>query len=249
MALRGVAGIVLAPLDDQALVRPIEEAADRDIPVVIIDSDVDTQRRVSFVATDNRRGGELAGEHLAQLLGGSGKVIMLRYQEGSASTTKREAGFLEAAGVAGLEVLSQEQYAGATKESAQSKAENLLVRFTRDGKLAVDGIFCPNESTTHGMLQALKRAGLAGAARFVGFDASQPLVAALEAGEIDALVVQNPMQMGYMGVMTIVAHLRGAAVQGRIDTGVVVVTKQGMADPAVHALLYPDLDRWLNAGG
>ena len=245
MMIRGVAGMVLAPLDDKALRGPVEEAKAGGIPTVIIDSGLDSDQYVSFVATDNRKGGELAGRHMGELLQGQGKVVMLRYQEGSASTTNREEGFLHAAQSVGIEIVSDEQYAGATKEEAQGKAENLLLRFTDGDRLTIDGIFCPNESSTYGMLQALKRNGLVGDITFIGFDASPRLVESLGAGQINALVVQNPMRMGYLGVKTMVAHLRGETVEQRIDTGVHLVRRSNMDDSSIHELLYPDLDRWL----
>src|SRR5216683_8201829 len=87
---QGVDGIVLAPLDSKALVRPVEEAKRLGIPTVVIDSGLESDQVVSFVATDNHKGGELAGEELGRLLGGKGKALLLRYQEGSASTEDRE---------------------------------------------------------------------------------------------------------------------------------------------------------------
>src|ERR1051325_871336 len=89
---RGVSGIVLAPLDDAALAPPVADAKRAGIPVVVIDSGLKGNDYVSFVATDNRKGGRLAGEHLAQLLRDTGKVVMLRYAEGSESTAQREQG-------------------------------------------------------------------------------------------------------------------------------------------------------------
>ena len=93
---RGVSGIVLAPLDDVALRMPVKDAVNRGIEVVIIDSGLKSEDYVSFVATDNYLGGRKGGEHLAKILGSKGRVIMLRYQEGSASTKNREQGFLDA---------------------------------------------------------------------------------------------------------------------------------------------------------
>src|SRR5919197_2044710 len=115
-ASQGVSGIVLAPLDDRALVRPVEEARRTGVPTVIIDSDLRSDSIVSFVATDNHRGGQLAADHLGQLLGGKGKVLLLRYAEGSASTTAREAGFLEElrSRYPGVAAVSADQYAGPT---------------------------------------------------------------------------------------------------------------------------------------
>src|SRR2546430_1024449 len=124
----GVQGIVLAPLDSRALVRPVEEARRAGVPTVIIDSGLESDTIVSFVATDNRKGGELAADRMGQLLGGKGKVLLLRYAEGSASTHEREVGFLEAlrAKYPAMEVVSSDQYAGPTRETAKRASENLL---------------------------------------------------------------------------------------------------------------------------
>lgn len=235
-----VDGIVLAPLDDTALRAPVQNAQRSGIPVLIFDSGLKDVETVSFVATDNFAAGELAGGRMIELLGGRGRVILLRYQEGSASTHEREEGFLEALRAApGIQVISQEQYAGATTESAQKAGENLIARFRKDGQFAVDGIFCPNESSTFGMLRALQDAGLAGGVRFVGFDSSDKMIQALRDGHLDALVVQNPRKMGYLAVKSMVAHLRGEAVEKRIDTGATLVTRENLADPQVAALLAP----------
>ncbi|RMH03125.1 MAG: sugar ABC transporter substrate-binding protein [Planctomycetota bacterium] len=234
----GVDGIVLMPLDDRALVPVAKEAAAQGIPVVIADSDLDWDGRVSFVATDNHHGGELAADALAERLGGRGRVLMMRYMEGSASTMAREQGFLDrlAANWPEIEVVSSNQYAGATTESAYQTAENLLQSFPQ-----VDGIFCPNESSTFGMLRALQDAGRAGQVRFAGFDASEKLVAALRAGEIDALVLQDPVAMGRLAVHTLWRHLQGEPVEPRVDTGARVATGDNLDDPAIAALLAPDL--------
>ena len=178
---RGVSGIVLAPLDEAALVTPVADAVRNNIPVVIIDSGLKGNDYVSFVATDNRQGGRLAGEGLAALLPDGGKVVMLRYAEGSASTNEREEGFLEAIRThKNIDVLSENQYGGADVEGAYKKSEAMLNRFkTPDGTLAVDGVFCPNESTTLAMLRVLEDSGWAGKVKFVGFDASESLVKGL----------------------------------------------------------------------
>jgi len=244
---RGVSGIVLAPLDDSALRVPVASATRSGIPVVIIDSGLNSQDHVSFVATDNHKGGQMAGGYLARRLGGTGRVVMLRYQEGSASTMRREQGFLEAmAGHPGIAVVSTSQYGGATTESAYRASENLLLPHkTEDGGLDIDGVFCPNESTTFGMLRALQDAKLAGSVAFVGFDSSAKLVQALKDGHINALILQDPMRMGFLGVKTMFRHLTGAQVDPRVDTGVHVVTAENMDRPEMKNLLEPDLDRWL----
>jgi ribose transport system substrate-binding protein len=232
-----VDGIVLAPLDETALVAPVEEAMNAGIPVVIFDSGLRKDGIVSFVATDNFKGGEMAGAEMVRLLGGKGKVAMLRYQEGSASTNEREEGFLKAVEAGGLEVVVKNQYGGATVETAQKASENLLARLKSGDSLTVDGIFTPNESTTYGMLRALQDAGLAGKVRFVGFDASEKLLEGLKADHIQALVVQNPRKMGYLGVKTLVRKLRGETVESRIDTGAALVTKENLESEETKKIL------------
>ena len=246
---RGVSGIVLAPSDDMALRMPVRDAANSGIPVVIIDSGLNSEDYASFVATDNYVGGRKGGERLAELLDGKGRVIMLRCHEGSASSTKREQGFLDVLKdkYPQIEVVSSNQYGGVTTESAYVASENLLAPLRKpDGTLTIDGIFCPNESTTFGMLRALEDSGLAGKVAYVGFDSSERLVQALQEGHIMGLVLQDPINMGYLGVKTIVAHLQGQKVERRIDTGSVVATPENMDDPKVKNLLEPDFRKWLN---
>lgn len=223
-----VDGIALAPLDDTALRQPVVEAQEAGIPVLVFDSGLKHGDIVSFVATDNRRGGALAAEAMAAALGEGAAVVVMRYQKGSASTTEREEGFLEGAGK--LEVLASDRHGGATVESAQAEAESLIERFRTPGGVRFQGVFCPNESTTFGMLLALQAEGLAGKVKLVGFDASAKLVEALEKGEVHALVVQDPFIMGKLAVQTLADRLRGKTVEKRIDTGCTLVTKANMAE-------------------
>lgn len=248
MLTRQVSGVVLAPLDDTALRAPVEGAVRSGSPVVIIDSALKSDKQVSFVATDNYKGGSLGAEHLAKLLGGKGRVALLRYAEGSASTSDRERGFIDAIKkFPGITLVSSNQYAGATTETAYRAAENMLSPLrTAGGGASLDGVFCPNESTTFGMLRALQDAGLAGRVKFIGFDASEKLVDAMKKNQLSALVVQSPMKMGYLGVKAMVDHLRGKKVERRIDTGVTVVTASTLSDPKVRELVLPDLKKWLN---
>jgi len=241
--MNGISGIVLAPCDGAALLRPVEAAARKNIPVIIMDSDLyDSDRiTVSFVATDNEESGRLAAREMARMLQSRGKLVVLRWQENSASTENRAKGFLdEVKKYPGLEVVSGDQYGGATETQTQQASENLLFRFrTENGTLAVQGIFCVNEGTTYGMLQALRRQRLAGKVKFIGFDSSEPFLDALKSGEMDGLIVQNPYKIGYLGVSTMVRHLKGESVPKRIDTGVTFVTPSDLKKPEIQQLLHP----------
>ena len=232
----GVAAIAVAPLDAAALRRPVALAGQRKIPVVIFDSALQGEAGkdfVSLVATDNRRGGELGGGALADRLGGTGKVVLLRYQVGSASTDAREAGCAAAlAARPGIEVISANRYSGATAGEAKTVSLNML-----DTLRKADGIFCPNESSTFGMLLALRQSNLAGRVKFVGFDTSPALIEALRKGEIDALVAQDPRRMGRETLTAAVHHLRGMPVAPLIDTGAVVVTRENVDRPEIQKIL------------
>jgi ribose transport system substrate-binding protein len=232
----GVSAIALAPLDAAALRRPVAMAGQRKIPVVIFDSALQGeagQDFVSLVATDNRRGGELGGAALADLLDGKGRVVLLRYQVGSASTDEREAGFERAvASRPGIDLVSASRYSGATAGEAKTVALNML-----DTLKAADGIFCPNESSTFGMLLALRQSNLAGKVRFIGFDTSPALIDALRKGEIDALIAQDPRTMGRQTVIAAVNHLQGKQVEPMIDTGAAVVTRANVDSPEIQKIL------------
>lgn len=243
---QGVSGIVLAPLNQTALKAPVHQATESKIPVVVIDSDLEGSDPVSFVATDNVAAGKIAADGLAKAMGNKGSVVVLRYQEGSASTQNREKGFLEATRArSDMKVISDTQYGGATTESAFQKSESLLLSLKADSG-AVHGVFAPNESTTFGMLLALRKTNVVKKTKFVGFDASDKLLGALRDGELDALVVQNPFNMGYLAVKTMVDALRGKKVESRIDTGAQLVTRETLDDPQVRAIVQPDLKTWLN---
>jgi len=239
----GVDGIVLAPLDDRALMRPVRDSVARNIPVVIMDSALQGEDFISYVATDNYQGGVLAAERLGGLLEGEGNLILIRYQVGSASTTNRERGFVETieSRFPRINFLVQDQYAGSTTETAYQLTENLLNRFPD-----VQGLFCPNESSTFGALRALQESGRAGSIKFVGFDSSPKLVQGLEEGHIHGLILQDPIKIGYMGVKQMVLHLRGNEIEKRIDTGVHLITPENMSEPEMKALLSPDLSPYLN---
>jgi ribose transport system substrate-binding protein len=235
---QGVDGLILAPLDSRALERPVEEAGRAGIPTVIFDSALaNPASAVSYVSTDNGRGGRLAATRMGDLLHGRGTVLMLRYQEGSAATEEREQGFLDELKTRfpAIAVVSSDQYAGATRDTAKRTSENLLNRFADK----VDGIFTPNESSTAGMLLALEDIGKAGAITFVGFDYSAGFIDPLERGELKGFVAQHPVNMGYLSVKTMVDHLKGRTVPKTVDTGVVMVTLDNLHDPQIQAVINP----------
>ena len=236
----GYDGICLAPLDGRALETPVRVAAACKIPVVIFDSGLSSKDApiASFVATDNRKGGEIAGEELARVLADKGNVLVLRYSIGSESTTEREEGCLAALTKhPGIRVISSDKHGGPDETKAVEVSENLLATFGDQ----LDGVFCSNESSVSGFLTALKRDSrrLAGKVKVVGFDSSANIVSALQDGSLAATVLQDPVRMGHDAVIAMHGALSGKPPAPRIETGETLATKDNMGSPAVHALLFP----------
>lgn len=229
-----VSGIVLAPLDSKALVPKVEELYDRNIPCVIIDSGIDTEKYVCFAATDNYIGGLIAARRMGKILNGKGKIVVLKYVPGSASTTNRENGFIDTIKkeFPDIDIVDQ-QYGKDTVETALQVTEDML---TKNAEL--DGLFACNASTSVGALQGLRSQGRAGKIKMIGFDTEKALIDGLKEGTIDSLVAQNPYRMGYEGVKAVLAVLDGKELPTRrIDTGVKLVTKENLNTPEVQALL------------
>jgi ribose transport system substrate-binding protein len=227
-----VDGVVLAPLDKDALVPSVEELANKKIPCAIIDSGVSTDKYVTFAATDNYQGGVLAARRMGEILGGKGNVIVLKYVPGSASTTERENGFIDTIGkeFPNMKIVDS-KYGQDTVETALQAAEDMLTK-NKD----VQGFYACNAPTAvaaHQALQTQKRTDI----KMVGFDAEKALIDGLKAGEIDALIVQNPFKMGYEGVKAVVMSIQGKPVEKKMDTGVAVVTKDALDKPEIKALL------------
>lgn len=239
---RRVDGIVLAPVDEDALVTVVERAADQGIPVAIFDSAIKTDRIITFVVTDNYQGGVMAAERMGEILGGAGKVGVIGFMPGSASTMKREAGFVEtvAEKFPGIDVVGV-KFNMADRAKALAEAENLL---TAHPDLA--GFFADNESSVDGTVQAVKQRGLAGKVKIVGFDASETLVDDMRAGVIDSIVVQDPFKMGYESTRQLATHLAGGEPERHIDSGAYLLRPENVDTPEMQAVVFPDLEYWLN---
>src|SRR6185295_13816618 len=230
---RHVDGIVLAPSHGDALVPIVERAQKDGIPVTIFDSGISTESYLSYVATDNRQGGVVAAERLAEKLGGKGKVAILGVKAGSVSTDEREQGFQQTIKQKYPDIqIVAFQYGESDRALSLDRASDILTAHTD-----LNGFFASNESSTVGVVQAIKQKGLAGKVVMVGFDSSPNLIEDLKAGAIDSLVLQNPYKMGYEAVKSIVAKLNGQTPPRKVDTGVKLLTKENLDTPEMQQLL------------
>jgi ribose transport system substrate-binding protein len=254
-----IQGIVLAPQHSQAMVPAVERAVKEGVPVLVIDSGLAPEAErltVKYIATDNYHGGRLAAEYMIKMFREAGnpapRLVLFRYQVGSESTEQREKGFEDyvnsvieeqkKAGKPTITWVSTDHYAGATQDSAMKEATPMLNRL-RDKQ--IDGIFAPNESSAAGMLNSLRSLQMNKKVKLVGFDSSAPLVDALRDGDVEALILQDPYRMGYLGVWTLVYALEGYDVcpgGKRVQsTGEYVVTKANLDDVATRELFDPEL--------
>lgn len=229
-----VDAILITPTDRTRLEEPVRKAVALGIKVVVVDSALNGKHHSHVVMTDNVSAGKQAAKVMADLLNREGRVVVLRTVQGSASTDERAEGF-----VAFLKdnapkmVIVQDVYGGGALDLSRQKAAELLK--THPG---IDGIFAVNESSTMGMLRALRDLGLAGKPKFIGFDATDALIAALDSQEIHGLVVQNPYQMGYLGIKAAVAILQYAPVKdSTVYTGTTLVTRENVRSPEVQKLI------------
>lgn len=239
MITRQVDGIVLAPNQKGGLVDSVNEAITEGIPVVIFDSGLDSGPEiVSHVSTDNFKGGQMAADRMAEAIDEKGNVILLRYLAGSESTERREEGFLERiAEYPDIEVVSSDQYAGDNATSAKEKVDQLLQIHGDD----LAGIFAVCEPNANGTLEALRNAGLTGEVKLVAFDPSDALIEGLKDGSVSGIILQDPIEMGYRSVMTLVGSMRGESAEPFISTGEYVATPENMDDEPIRQLLRPEL--------
>jgi ribose transport system substrate-binding protein len=234
---RHPAALIIAPTAAKPLVAPIERATSAGIPVIVIDSSVETTKYASFLATDNEAAGRLAADQLAAFIkqtkgSAAGKVAYLTALPGVGSLTARDKGFTEELQkFPGLKVVDHRY---GNNDAAQS-LNNTTDILTKNPDLA--GIFADNNMMGDGAGRALQEKSLAGKVALVAFDTDDQELAFLKSGVIDALIVQDPYMMGYAGVMYgIMAHY-GAALPKALDTGVYAVTKANMASPQIAGLL------------
>lgn len=237
---RRVDGIMLAPVDDESLVLPVERAAAQGIPVAIFDSAINTDKIISYVATDNYEAGKMAARRMGEILGGKGKVGIIGFRPGSASTVQREDGFQEALKeFPGIEMVGL-RYNESDRAKAMAESENLMTAYPD-----LAGLFADNESSTDGTVRAVKQRDAADQVKVVGFDASEELIAELKAGTMDSIVVQDPFRMGYECMKAMADRLAGREPVAKLDSGSYLVTRENVDDPDIQAIVFPAIDQWL----
>jgi len=229
-----VDAIVFAACDARAMVPIAQKALRAGIKVITIDSGLEPEVSLCFVATDNIKGAKIAAEVLAKLIGYEGKVGLIPFVPGAATSIQREQGFKEGLKKFPKVKLVATLYSESDVTKGMQVTENMLTAHPD-----LKGIFAANEPGAIGAARVLQARKLVGKVKLVAFDAAPTEIKALQDGVIQALIVQNPFRMGYDGVKMAVKALRGEKIPKRIDTGVTVVTMENFHQPEIQRLLFP----------
>jgi ribose transport system substrate-binding protein len=237
--------ILIAPTDKNQLIQPLKNASDAGIPVITVDTFIgtgvyqtgagDADFPLSYVASDNVLGGEIAARALAKAIGDKGKVYVSNVKPGISTTDQREEGFKkEMANHPGITVL-ETQF---NDNDANKAASQLQAVFARNSDLA--GVFGANLFSALGAANGVQQAGQTGTVRVVAFDAPTSIVDNINTGLVDLAIAQHPAEIGYFGFMVAYAHLTGNSVPISIGTGFTVIDKSNVTDPNVAKFIYSD---------
>ena len=227
--------IVLAPINLTDTNSAIQNAQEAGVTVLTIDSRADLPD-LTYIGTDNEAAGAVAGRESKPLLTGSKKVAIIAISEGSA-TSQRASGFVSALCPEGEESdikIVETLYCNADTATAKAQALTLIEKYPD-----LEMIYGVNQNAATGICEAIVELGIPGQIKVVGFDSSDQMIEYLEGGVINGFVVQNPYNIGYLGVRNAAKVLDGESIGLVIDTGATFISNDNLNDEAVQKLLYP----------
>ena len=228
-------GLLLAALDGNALIPAVEQARSQSIPVVTFDSSVNSEYPASFVATNNKSAGSMAGAAMADIIGGKGKVAIVAHNAGTSSAIDRIDGFVEYIKENHPEIeLLNPLYSDGDPQRAMNQTMD-VVRANPD----LVAVYGTNEGSSMGVATAIQSQGLTGKIKVVGFDASDAIVNFVQTGVMQGVVVQDAFQIGYQGLTTLHDVLEGNDVEKVIDVPAVVVTGDNINDEGIQKIINP----------
>lgn len=232
-AANGADAIVLAPCTATDLNEAINSANEKGIPVITIDSDAKDSARKSCISTQNKAAGSIAARSVSGLIGGSGQVGIMGNTATAQTVIERIEGFVDQLDDPDIEVL-EPLYCDGDKDKATSLAKE-LIQENPDLKL----IFSTNETSTLGICAAIEELDYADKVQVIGFDCSDPVVGYIRDGVVDATVVQNPYNMGYLGVRNAYKAYEGMEISSVLDTGATLVTIDNIDQEEIQFLINP----------
>ncbi len=216
---QGVNALLINPVDADAIVSSIEAANAAGIPVLTIDRSASGGTILSHIASDNEAGGKMAGDFLAERINKTGNIVELQGPAGNSAADARGKGFDGAiATYPDIHIVAKE-IANWNRDEAQTAFAQILA-----DNADIVAVFAQNDEMVLGAIAAAKEAGRDGIV-FVGFDAIDDAIAAVEDGSLTATIAQQPSEMGRLGVETAVSALKGESVPSTIPVDLALVTK------------------------
>lgn len=231
----GADAIVLGPLDTERLNDVIDKAVGKGIPVITLDSDVTTDKREATIGTNNINAGAIAARNAAEMMGGKGQVAIIGHEEGAQTAIERYQGFADTIeeNYKDITVVGVE-YCGGSSDVAKQQTEQFLKDYPD-----IKCFYGLNEGSAVGIAAAIDEMGLKDSIPVIGFDSSDDEIEYLKKGVIDGMMVQNPYNMGYIGVRNINKVLDGRKIEEKIETGATYVNADNLQDEDTEWLLYP----------
>lgn len=226
--------LILAPNDYNGLANVTEKAASKKMPVLVIDSKLNSNKIYSYITTDNVKAGEMAGEKLVSLSGATSKIAIINFVQGSRNNKEREQGLLQLISKYPKVKVAYIDYVSPDSESASVLTKKLVL-----GDDKIDTIIALNYISSIGVAQAIDEMGLAGKVNVIAFDNTPEEIEFLEKGVIQATVTQSPFGMGYLAVKYAVLNLQGKEIPKYVDTGLVVIDRKNMYLPENQKILFP----------
>jgi ribose transport system substrate-binding protein len=237
--------ILIAPTDKVQLVESLKKAVDAGIPVITVDTFIgdghyqtgsgDADFPLSYIASDNILGGEIAARALAKAIGDKGKVYVSNVRPGVSTTDQREEGFKNEMKKHPNITVLETQF---NEDDANKAASQFQSVYARNSDIS--GVFGANLFSAMGAANGVKQSGGTGKVKVVAFDAPTSIVGEIKAGNVDIAIAQHPAEIGYFGVVAAYAHLTGQSIPTLIGTGFTVIDKDNVDDPNVKRFIYSD---------
>ncbi|HEY6840246.1 MAG: ribose transport system substrate-binding protein [Verrucomicrobiota bacterium] len=237
--------ILIAPTDKVQLVESLKKAVDAGIPVLTVDTFIgdghyqtgngNADFPLSYIASDNILGGEIAARALAKAIGDKGKVYVSNVKPGVSTTDQREEGFKNELKKHPNITVLETQF---NDDDANKAASQFQSVYARNSDLT--GVFGANLFSAMGAANGVKQGGVTGKVKVVAFDAPTSIVSEIKSGNVDIAIAQHPAEIGYFGVVAAYAHLTGQSIPTLIGTGFTVIDKNNVDDPNVKRFIYSD---------
>lgn len=226
--------IILAPSDYTGLIDVAEKAVSKKIPVIIVDSKLNSNKISSYIATDNVKAGKVAGKKLVALSGTKARIVIINSIQGVSNGKEREEGFRSVISKYPQIKLIKTNYVATDSDSASSITKNIMM-----GDNKINTVIAFDATASIGVAKAIEEMGMTGKVNVITFDNTPEEIEFLEKGVIQAIVVQSPFGMGYLAVKDAVQNLEGKKIPKYVDTGLIVIDRDNMYLPENQKILFP----------